>query len=831
MHGREAPGKYRGQTASPRGRGQSSAVRTGVAVLSQRRLIKRRNPFPQLRGSRPRPQSPPLIRKKMRGGGHAPAPRDTIKPGDTTMRFKSFLLGTLALPLSLPALAETSEPAASAPVQVAQAQVAQRGLEEIIVTAQRREENLQTTPVAVTAFSADALDSLQIENTQDIAKAVPNLTLIPVTASRSTLQVGLRGGAEQTGGLVLSESAMSVYVDDVYRGRLSAANIELSDIERIEVLRGPQGTLYGRNAFSGALKIVTRTPGEDRWANASLGYGAFDEIKAQGSFGTPIADGIGASVALLYRERDGYVFNPALNRDLGEEKNFAVRGKLALFGNETLKATATLAYTRDRNDAAGPTLIPVRFNEAPFPARAFVTDSSRAIPLGTTPYTSLTPIDPRGATDQFAATLDVSAELGAVTLRSITGYVDIDDEFYFDFSGGTRLPTGQFRANGLVRDSVAQTEQFSQELQAQGRAFDDRLDWIAGLYYLNEKSTQVFNDQLVLVPAVPVAFTFLPTTLQPTTNSYAAFTQGTFAVTDKLRLTAGLRYTKDKKKQTATIQNQFSDRSAPGAALVPINLSPSFSSWTPKFSIDYQITDDAFVYASVSRGFKAGGFNGIAIGNPTVLRFVYAPQTVWAYEAGLKLTSFDGRLRTNLVAFRNEFTDLQQTQQIGPGSFATNNVGNARLDGIELEVTAAIADGFTLFGNLGLMDEKYKSLNPLADAAVFGGRRLPLVAKWNFQAGFNYQSEPVVAGRFKVLLNTTYKHTGSYYSVVNNQLRTNGYGLLDASVGLATEDDRWSLTFAGKNIFDKVYFTTAATAAAIAVGEPRSWMLTLRWKM
>jgi iron complex outermembrane receptor protein len=743
------------------------------------------------------------------------------------MRLKSILLGSLVLPFALPAFAQTA-----ATNQAAQtAQAAKGGLEEIVVTAQRREENLQTTPVAVTAFTANALESLQIENTQDIAKAVPNLTLIPVTASRSTVQVGLRGGAEQTGGLVLSESAMSVYVDDVYRGRLSAANLELSDVERIEVLRGPQGTLYGRNAFSGALKIVTRSPGDEPWANASLGYGAFDEIKASGSFGTPIADGVGASVAVLYRDRDGYVFNPALNRDLGKEKNFAARGKLALFGNETFKATATLSYTRDRNDAAGPTLIPVRFNEAPFPARAFVTDSSRAIPLGTNAYTSLTPINPRGATDQLAATLDASAELGAVTLRSITGYVDIDDDFYFDFSGGIRIPTGQYRANGLVRDSVASTKQFSQELQATGKAFGDRLDWIAGVYYMNEKSTQVFNDQLVLVPAVPVTFTFLPTTLKPKTNSYAAFTQGTFAITDKLKATAGIRYTKDKKKLDATIQNIFADRTTPGVALVPVNLSPSFSSWTPKFSLDYEITPDAFVYASVSRGFKAGGFNGIAIGNPSILRFVYSPQTVWAYEAGLKLTSFDGRLRTNLVAFRNEFTDLQQTQQIGPGSFATNNVGDARLDGVELEVTAAVAQGFTLFGNLGLMDEKYKKLNPLADAAVFGGKRLPLVAKWNMQAGFNYETAPVIAGRFKVVLNSTYKRTGSYYSVVNNQLRTNGYGLLDASLGLATEDDRWSLTFAGKNIFDKVYFTTAATAQAIAVGEPRTWTLTLRWKM
>jgi iron complex outermembrane receptor protein len=181
----------------------------------------------------------------------------------------------------------------------------ERGLEEIVVTAQRREERLQETPVTVTAITAMQVDELGIGNTQDIAKLVPNLQLLPLTANPSTFQIGLRGGTEQTGGLIVSEPVVGLYVDDVYRGRLQGANFQLSDIERIEVLRGPQGTLYGRNTFSGAIKIVTRTPSNEKeWFDGSVGYGRFDELKAEASAGGGISDTLGASIAMLYRDQN-----------------------------------------------------------------------------------------------------------------------------------------------------------------------------------------------------------------------------------------------------------------------------------------------------------------------------------------------------------------------------------------------------------------------------------------------------------------------------------------------------------------------------------------------
>ena len=220
--------------------------------------------------------------------------------------------------------------------------------EVIIVTAQRREENLQETPVTVTALSQEALADLGISEVEDVARAVPNLQLLPVSANPSTLQVGLRGGSEQVGGLIVSEPVVGIYIDDVYRARLQGSNTQLGDIERIEVLRGSQGTLYGRNNFSGAIKIITRMPSADNeWLNASLGYGNFDTFRVQASMGQALTDTLGASLSLLYRDMgEGYIFNRAQDEFVGEEENLAVRGKLA-YDDDALHvfAQGTYAFT------------------------------------------------------------------------------------------------------------------------------------------------------------------------------------------------------------------------------------------------------------------------------------------------------------------------------------------------------------------------------------------------------------------------------------------------------------------------------------------------------
>ncbi len=700
---------------------------------------------------------------------------------------------------------------------------------DIVVTAQRREQRLQDTPIAITALSGALLENRQIQDTRDLSRTVPNLVLLPLTGSRSSVQLSLRGGSEQAAGLVTSEPAVAFYVDDVYRGRLGGGNLQLIDIERIEVLRGPQGTLYGRNAFSGAVKIITRSPLNRQWIEGEVQYGRFDEYRVAGTAGGRVGETVGASISALYRQRDGYIDNIALGRKVGRENSFAIRGKLEVELTPTVTLSTQASYTRDRNDGTA-NLVPIT-TRVPLPTTAanFITTND-VIFLAGRDYATLSPTPPDGRTDQFAASVDFTADLGGATLRSITAFVDTRDGFRFDLSGGRRLPppaTGFF-VGSLDRTSRASTQQFSQELQLLGKAFDDRLDWIVGAYYFQEDSKQTLNDLLSLGPTT--VLTLLPTRIDTNTKSYAAFAQGTFAITDALKVTAGLRYSRDRKRLDGDIQNRLPFGPGPAIALTNVRLSPSFESWTPRFGIDYKPTDNVLVYLSASRGFKAGGFNGLALGNPGVFSTVYEPQTVWAYEAGVKLSTRDRKLTANLSVFRNEFSALQQTSQIAPGSFAVQNVGSGRLDGLELELSANPLPGLDLFANLALNDDKYRRLNPGADAARFGATRLPLTSKWSYQVGASYVTQPVIADRMKIRVSANYAVRGSYFSVVNNLLRTEGYGLLDAAVALVERDDRWSLALGGRNLTNKLYFTTAATADAIAIGEPRTWTLTFRTK-
>ena len=684
---------------------------------------------------------------------------------------------------------------------------------DILVTALRTTTRLQETPIAITALTGDALDDQQIVNVQDIAKAVPGLTLIPVSANPSTFQLALRGGTEQTPGLIVSEPVVGIYVDDVYRGRLQGSNLQMADIERVEVLRGPQGTLYGRNTFSGALKVITRTPGaDDRWYKASIGYGSFDEVRGDLSVGGGIADNLGASVSVFYRDQgDGWIFNRATNRDVGRERNFVGRGKLA-YDNGPLKIVASASYSKDTNDGYLP--VNVRFvpdaARVSFATRVF-TDNAQPVLAGN-PYVTSSPTPSRGETEVFTAGLDVAYEIGDVTLRSITAYVDTQDFFRWDLAGGQQVAPSVFIST-FDRASASEAKQWSQELQLTGAAMDGKLNWLAGVFYFNEKGTQDFRDAF---------FGFaLPLFVQRTdTDSYAIFAQANYALTDRTSITLGGRYTKDDKRFDATI--------AAPANLVT-GLDASFDAFTPKLGLEHKFSDDAMGYVSVSRGFKAGGFNGLSR-VPAVLNAVYQPQTVWAYEAGLKADLLDRKLRSNLAVFINDIDDLQQTAQRGT-DFPQINVGSARVWGVELELTANPFPGLDLFSAISYNNGKYTDLIPTADAATSGARDIPLVSDWQVRLGGTFEQPITDDLLFRIGGNMN--HTGAYNSVVTNALVVNGWTRIDGFAALATADRKLEFNLSVQNLTDEVTYTSGIVGPpfqpALNVLRPRTWMAMVKF--
>ena len=731
----------------------------------------------------------------------------TISVSDRT----AVLLATASL-LTAPGLASAQS-----------AEGAQTGIADIIVTAERREVSIQKTPVTVSALSADQIERLGITSTQDIAKSVPNLQLLPLTANPSTFQVGLRGGVEQTGGLIVSEPVVGLYVDDVYRGRLQGANFQLPDVERIEVLRGPQGTLYGRNNFSGAMKIVTRRPSADNeWADASVGYGSFEEFNIKASAGLAVTDSIAMSISGLYRNQsDGYIFNRAQGKDLGAERNILLRGKF-IYEEGPWTADLSVSWGRDDNDGYIP--LAVRFDPFTVPtnfATQITTDQVKPR-FGTDPYITEYPQESIGETETFSATLALAYDFDAFTLKSITGYVDMTDVFRWDIAAGQNPSPGVYTAS-FDRRSDASASQFTQEIQALGKAFDNRLDWIVGGFLFDESGDQTLKDDIPLF----FLFDLDPTNLAIKTTSWAIFGQATYAITDQISIVAGGRYTEDDKSFDADLQSGFG---APNPRTF-VSLDEKFTAFTPKIGVNMQITEDMFAYASASRGFKGGGFNGLSVLNPFVLQAVYGPQKVWAYEAGVKADWLDSRLRTNIALFWNDISELQQTAQIGAGSFAQQNVGDATVKGVEFEVIAQPIDGLNLFANIGYMDGEYDRLDPASQAATAGGRFLPLVTDWTAQYGFNYQTP--VAERFRVEFGATGNYVGDHYLEVTNAVQVKGYSRFDAFAAIGDIDKLWTLKVEVKNLTDEINYVTGFASSpnpALAALRPRQWMASMNFR-
>lgn len=722
---------------------------------------------------------------------------------------------------SIIALAASLASAAAA----APAAFAQSGLEEIVVTAQRREANLQATPVTVSAFSEEQIQNLVIVETRDIGQAVPNLQLLPLTASPSTFQVGFRGGVEQTGGLIVSEPVVGIYVDDVYRSRLQGANFQVADIERIEVLRGPQGTLYGRNNFSGAIKLVTKNPSKDnQWFNASLGFGSFSETNIQASMGGGLTDELGGSISVLYRDQsDGYIFNRAQGETIGAEENFLIRGKLN-YEKENFQAILSFSYGKDENDGYIP--LAIRFEPATVPnnfASRVTTDQVRPR-FGDDPFVTEFPQESLGRTEVLSLTLDLSYEAEWATFRSITGYVDVEDDFRWDIAAGVNPAPGVFTPS-FDRQSDAAADQFTQELQAQGEALDNKLNWIAGAFFFRENGDQSLDDN------IPLFFLgdLEPTFLDIGTTSWAVFAQGTYALTERFSAFAGVRYTQDNKDFDASISTATPFN--PTGPRVEVSLDETFSSVTPTFGVEFQATDSIYAYANITRGFKGGGFNGLSVANPTVLRAVYEPQYVWAYEAGVKADWFDNRLRTNVATFYNDVSGIQQTALVGPGSFATQNVGDVSIFGVELEIVAQPAPWLNLFANVGYMDGDYGDLDPASQAATAGAQFLPLVTEWTGQAGFNVDKPVTEDLRFK--LGGTANYVGDHFLETTNAIQVDAYTRFDAFVAMSDKNNRYEVRLEGRNLSDEVNYVTGFANSpnpALAALRPRTWMLRFSYR-
>ena len=680
-------------------------------------------------------------------------------------------------------------------------------IEEIIVTAQRRSENLQQVPVAVTALSRAAIEKADIHTADDIATRVPGMSFSPFAPGQSV--VSLRGISSNDDGAG-TENSVAVFLDDVYLGRISNMSFEIFDVEQIEVLRGPQGTLYGKNAIGGAINVVSTKPSDEFRGKIKTTIGNYGRKNFAGVLSGPLSSNINAKVSFSSRVRDGWVQNIVTGNRLKDENVQSVRGQI-LWYNDATKITLSGDTMRlDQSDIAR---IPVFGGVEPL-----------HLALGGTYKKSTNPQDGFAKKDAQGVSLKIIHDFKDYTLTSISAYRKSGSEWEMDSAGVPQV--------NVVDEIHDFTDQYSQEFRLAGN-LNNNIDYVAGLFYLNEKTDRAEYFRLVfnIDDRNPLRGTgdgqdMIGAYRQiNTTNSFAAFTHLNWAMTEKLKMGLGLRYTYEKKdilSWSSTLNGGFvisTDfggdlKNAVGGAAG----SEAWSDLSPKISLNYQLTDDALIYGSVSKGFKSGGF-GAAPANAKEARTPLAPETAWNYEIGSKSDLFGGRLRLNLAAFYTKYKNLQ-FQRFGPllddapgafGVFLTRNAGDADIYGFEAEFTWVPMGGLYVSGNYSYMHTEadfnfngfYNTAPTTPDIRTLELTRAP---KHKFSINLDYSHDAPWGGT--MAYHWDWRFTGDQRGdVVSETTKQPKFNLSDMNVSWVSENERWEFSVWGKNIFDEKYIS------------------------
>jgi iron complex outermembrane receptor protein len=691
-------------------------------------------------------------------------------------------------------------------------------VEEITVSAQRRDANLQEVPISVSAFTVDDMEKLQINAAGDVAAAVPNMQTYNVTANASAMQLFMRGSGVQNPGFNTSESPVGMYIDDVYHGRLATANLDLTDIERTEVLRGPQGTLYGRNTLAGAMKFITRTPDDELWGNASVAYGNYETSKVAASVGGPLILGkLAGSIAGLYHDRgEGWIKRsaPGSGDDLGEYTNKSVRGKLHWYGSENFDAQLSITYIDDENDGYngvpyGPNLSPPSVPGKPLNGfyKTAVSDANEGY----------------GDTDQLNTALTLTWDLGAWSIKSITSYSDIDDDFGFDlFGGALQITPGDPSSivlgspGTLFVNSDSNNTTVTQEVLFSGDGLEDTFHWTAGLFYLNEDGDQTYN------PAMPAFFGFnIKESSETETNSYAIYGQGSWDITEKFAITLGARLTRDEKEfdNTCTGSCNF----VPGTTWT-ISEDDTFTEFTPQLLLEYRFNENLMVFGSTGSGFQSGGYQSLCFGNEACASKSYDSETVWNSEIGIKSEFFDNQLRFNASTWYAQYDSIQQTV-VADGAFPLDNAGDVDVLGLDIETFWSPNEDFNAFVILGFQNDSNGDVDDL-----------PGLAKTSARTGFNWTPFRLSGLDFSFGLDVEYsdEYLAALAVVENDEITVDDYTRLNGFINIVQQDGPWSVILSGKNLTDEDDNYSGIADSAFGVNirtpqPPREYMLTAKY--
>jgi iron complex outermembrane receptor protein len=758
-----------------------------------------------------------------------------------------------AEPVAAPADVSGEAAVEAAPLEEA-GELAEPEPDVMVVTARRRKEGLQNAPVAVTAFAAEDLQNRNVEATTNLSNFTPNLQLDGAAAlsGGSANATAFIRGIGQNDFAIFSDPGVGMYVDEVYMGRSIGGVMEVVDVERVEVLRGPQGTLFGRNTIGGAVLMTSRKPTYDAEGKFELTGGSFFRNDIRAMANAPIVDRkLAVRLALSKLDRDGFGKRLSDGQPMGDIHRVTGRAQILWDPTSKVSVLVSLDGTRAREHSAVTSLTAVApggqfltpYNDLVAPNQGITSPSgsntidgswltkNKYRTYGTGPNKSNLDVWGVSATPTWELTPNLS-------LKSITAYRTLSSKFGRD---GDNTPY-------TYRETYNDVDQWqvSQELQLLGDSFSDRLTWMAGLYYFQEDAKE--NANAALAQGLYDAFQGLPPNMggmppyppfggsdnpanvgadlmvdiynKVVNRSFAGFANATFKILDNLGLNAGLRATWDHKWFDLVHQ-----RETTGAYIVDPSFAPRTHAWTsvdPRVGLEYQALPNLLAYFTWSSGYKAGGFNGRPLQNETEVTR-YDPEKLWSYELGLKTDWFKRKLFLNAAAFYYDYRDIQLTVNQTPRNFVAN-AAKARLAGFELEAQARPVRGLRFDAALGYLNAKYLEVGEgLAESQTLPIKtsselmKAPTITTsvgaeytLNLAEGFG-----ALAGRVDYAFRTKV-----YHDVANTEsIAQDAFGLLGANVSWLSEEDVWIVALFATNLTDEVYRVSGNYSPGFGIGE------------
>ena len=697
-------------------------------------------------------------------------------------------------------------------------------LEEVIVTAERRAQRLESVPLSITAVTGQALEQNQVLRTLDLPAQVPGLTV--VQARLGSFKIAIRGIGGSAGDNIASNLKVATFMDDIYLARQGAMDAALFDLDRIEVLRGPQGTLYGKNAVAGAINIVSALPSDTFHAKVAVDSGNYDTLNTRMLVSGPLAEDLTGKLVVGNNYHSGYGKNLTTGRELSAGEAYFGRGMIRYTpGDWDLILSGD--YEKDPTQAGRP----------------FHIFGTGVRVLGRGPY-----FGPNGVHDVYND-LDnrSSLELGGgsfkairngadLTFTSISGYRWSDRRYQLDLDNSDSALTGaNFQQSQRQHSSTFSQEFRLSSTEGGGATLDGRLFWNLGAYFFYEDGN---TTELNLIPVRSPIVNTLTTDLEA--SNYAGYGQATYNLTDKLSLTAGMRYNWEEKK---VVHGSFGAPVQTDELYSDIHISDTWTNTSPKFTVDYKIGGEGTIYATYARGFLSGAINSGPATAQLAATEVINPELDDNYEIGIKQLLFDRRLSYSLAVYYIEYTDLQVQVANQQGQAVTRNAAEATSKGFELELHARPLDSLQVDLTYAYTNARYDAYCAgttngflTGDACVAAGgtdnsgQRLQYYSPNVFHGALEYTFPMVSRGELSLRGDYTYNSHSTFPGY-----HQDGYGLYNAALQYVTDDGRWTMAAWGRNLADEKYATgclnlgRTSNGGQCSVGDPRTYGVTVTW--